>query len=188
MTDIFSYSLSCVQQKQHNVITFTWYQERKNNLYNKKIKKNWRTYKGHWWILKSSRCSLSVHQGTLETHILERGTLWTLLGMMKFRGLTHPDLKTPCKSLRRLCLSFCLDLQEETDEVMTQELQGLPRLSNIEWLCDLIFLADVFQFSQQWHLQSPRKFASPLLDYVNSSEGTLKWLQKSRSGMNKKIC
>lgn len=144
MTDIFSYSLSCIWQKQHNAITFTWYQERRNSLYNKKIKKNWRAYKGHSWILKTRRCSLSVHQDTLETHILEGGTLWTLLGTMKFRALTHPVLKIPCKSLGRLCLSFHFDLQEETDEVTNQELQGLPQLSNIEWLCDLIFLADVF--------------------------------------------
>lgn len=80
----------------------------------------------------------------LRGALLKGGTLWMLLGMMKFRALTHPDFKIPCKSLGRLCLSFCFYLQEETDEVMNQELQGLPQLSNIEWLCDLIFLADVF--------------------------------------------
>lgn len=144
MTDIFSYSLSCIWLKQHNAITFLWYQERRNSLYNTNIKKNWRTYKGHWWILKKRRCSLSVHQKALETHSFEGGTLSTLLGTMKFRALTHPDLKIPCKSSRRLYLSFCFDLQEETDKVMNQELQGLPQLSNVEWLCDLIFLADVF--------------------------------------------
>lgn len=53
MTDIFPYSLSCVCQKQHNTINFTWYQERRNSLYNKKIKKYWKTFKGHGWILKN---------------------------------------------------------------------------------------------------------------------------------------
>lgn len=95
-------------------------------------------------MLKTTWCSLSVHQDALETHMLEGGTLWMLLGTMKFRAQARPDLKTPCKSLGRLCLSFSFDLQGETNEATNQELQGLPRLSNIEWLCDPIFLADVF--------------------------------------------
>lgn len=92
-----------------------------------------------------------------------------LLGTIKF----PTDSKTLCKSLRRLHLSFHFYLQKETDEVMNQGLQGLPPLSNTEWLCDLIFLADVFISSLAKKLQSPRKFTSPRLGYANSSGGTL---------------
>jgi len=60
---------------------------------------------------------------------------------MKFIRLTRLALKMSCKSLGSLCL--CFDLQEETNEVVNQELQGLSQLSNIKGLCDLIFLAGV---------------------------------------------
>lgn len=61
---------------------------------------------------------------------------------MKFRALTYPGLKIPCKGLRRLCLLFSFDLQEETNEVTNRKWQGLPWWSDIEWLRVLIYSAD----------------------------------------------
>lgn len=53
----------------------------------------------------------------------------------------------------------------------------LCRFTSIKWLHDLMFLAEVFS-SLPEKPQSPRKFTSPLLGCVNSSEGT--WLQTAK--------
>lgn len=129
-------------------------------------------------------CSLSVYQGTLEMHIFEGSPLWTLLGMMKSRALTYPDLKIPCKGLSRLSfISFWFARRDQ----WSYESKA-ARLTLMKWY-QVVVCSDIlswcFQLSKPWQLQSPRKFTS-LQDCVNSSEGTRQWLQKSLSVMNKK--
>lgn len=160
-----------------------------NGLYNEKIKKNWRTCKRHWWILKARRCSLSVHQDTLETPISRGGPLWMWLGTMKLRALTHPDLKLLCKGLRRLCLLFSFDLQEETHEVMNQKLPGLPWWSDIKQLCVLIYSADDFSYLSHDSSKAPenshlyRTVWIPLKEHGNDCKSLFQLWTKKKDAM-----
>lgn len=87
--------------------------------------------------------TISTSTRSWDTHPW-RGHIMNAVTNDEIQSSSSPWFKNTLQELVRLCLSFHFDLQEETNEVMTQELQGLLRLSKIEWLCDLIFLADVF--------------------------------------------
>jgi len=142
-----------------------------------------------------------IHQEALIAHVLKLDNVMDIVvkcvNFIKSSGLNHRQFKTfleECEAEHGDVVYFAavrwlskgatlkrfFSLRKEIHEFMSQKGRDLPQLMDIEWLCDLAFLADIMGHFNELNLklQGRGKFVSALFDHVKAFERKLKLLQK----------